>query len=116
MAEPNEPDADKVAAEWAAMADAPAGDAAAAGGEAAPARVLNQDEIDSLLGFDGAAGSGAGTTGLQAIINSALVSYERLPMLEVVYDRLVRLLTTSLRNFTSDNVEVSLDSITSTRF
>jgi flagellar motor switch protein FliM len=115
MAEPNEPDADKVAAEWAAMADAPAGDAAG-GGEAAPARVLNQDEIDSLLGFDGAAGSGAGTTGLQAIINSALVSYERLPMLEVVYDRLVRLLTTSLRNFTSDNVEVSLDSITSTRF
>jgi flagellar motor switch protein FliM len=116
MAEPNEPDADKVAAEWAAMADAPAGDTPAAGGETAPARVLNQDEIDSLLGFDGAAGSGAGTTGLQAIINSALVSYERLPMLEVVYDRLVRLLTTSLRNFTSDNVEVSLDSITSTRF
>ena len=28
----------------------------------------------------------------------------------------MRLLTTSLRNFTSDNVEVSLDSITSTRF
>jgi flagellar motor switch protein FliM len=115
MAEPNDADADKVAAEWAAMAENPAGDAAA-GGEQAPARVLNQDEIDSLLGFDGAAGSGAGTTGLQAIINSALVSYERLPMLEVVYDRLVRLLTTSLRNFTSDNVEVSLDSITSTRF
>jgi flagellar motor switch protein FliM len=119
MAEPNQEDADKMAAEWAAMADAPAGNAAAAddagGGEQA-ARVLNQDEIDSLLGFDGANGSGAGTTGLQAIINSALVSYERLPMLEVVYDRLVRLLTTSLRNFTSDNVEVSLDSITSTRF
>jgi flagellar motor switch protein FliM len=120
MAEPNEADADKMAAEWAAMADAPAEGDAAAGGDAAggeqAARVLNQDEIDSLLGFDGAHGSGAGTTGLQAIINSALVSYERLPMLEVVYDRLVRLLTTSLRNFTSDNVEVSLDSITSTRF
>jgi flagellar motor switch protein FliM len=115
MAEPNEADADKVAAEWAAMADSPAEGDAAGGGEQA-ARVLNQDEIDSLLGFDGANGSGSGTTGLQAIINSALVSYERLPMLEVVYDRLVRLLTTSLRNFTSDNVEVSLDSITSTRF
>ena len=37
-------------------------------------------------------------------------------MLEVVFDRLVRLLTTSLRNFTSDNVEVSLDAITSIRF
>jgi flagellar motor switch protein FliM len=37
-------------------------------------------------------------------------------MLEIVFDRLVRMLTTSLRNFTSDNVEVSLDVITSTRF
>jgi flagellar motor switch protein FliM len=34
-------------------------------------------------------------------------------MLEVVFDRLVRLLTTSVRNFTSDNVEVNLDNITS---
>ena len=55
-------------------------------------------------------------SGVRAIINSALVSYERLPMLEIVFDRLVRLMTTSLRNFTSDNVEVSLDSITSIRF
>ena len=45
-----------------------------------------------------------------------MVSYERLPMLEIVFDRLVRLMTTSLRNFTSDNVEVSLDRITSIRF
>jgi len=45
-----------------------------------------------------------------------LVSYERLPMLEVVFDRLVRLMSTSLRNFTSDNVEVSLDNIASIRF
>jgi len=44
------------------------------------------------------------------------VSYERLPMLEVVFDRLVRLMSTSLRNFTSDNVEVSLDNIASIRF
>lgn len=118
MAETNKTDDDKVAKEWAAMAEAgspgEAGGATAAG-ETASARALNQDEIDSLLGFDGNSNSG-GNGGLQAIINSALVSYERLPMLEVVYDRLVRLLTTSLRNFTSDNVEVSLDSITSTRF
>ena len=37
-------------------------------------------------------------------------------MLEVVFDRLVRMMSTSLRNFTSDNVEVSLDNITSIRF
>ena len=55
-------------------------------------------------------------SGIRAIINSAMVSYERLPMLEIVFDRLVRLMTTVLRNFTSDNVEVSLDRITSVRF
>jgi flagellar motor switch protein FliM len=82
----------------------------------ASTRVLNQDEIESLLGFD-SGGKGAGDgSGIHAIVNSALVSYERLPMLEVVFDRLVRLLSTSMRNFTSDNVEVSLDSITSVRF
>ena len=79
-------------------------------------RVLNQDEIDSLLGFDVGADQAQDKSGVRAIINSALVSYERLPMLEIVFDRLVRLMTTSLRNFTSDNVEVSLDSITSIRF
>lgn len=79
-------------------------------------RILNQDEIDSLLGFDIAGDDSLERNGIRAIINSALVSYERLPMLEIVFDRLVRYMTTSLRNFTSDNVEVSLDSISSIRF
>src|SRR5262249_23049649 len=89
-----------------------------AGGEGpvAAERVLNQDEIDSLLGFDLSDEESGERTGIRAIINSALVSYERLPMLEIVFDRLVRLMTTSLRNFTSDNVEVSLDNISSIRF
>jgi flagellar motor switch protein FliM len=92
-------------------------DAGAANSSAGAAeRVLNQEEIDSLLGFDVNADVGQDKSGVRAIINSALVSYERLPMLEIVFDRLVRLMTTSLRNFTSDNVEVSLDSITSIRF
>jgi flagellar motor switch protein FliM len=116
-------DEDKLAAEWAAMADA-GGDGAAAApvgegeGEAfaGAARVLNQNEIDSLLGFGDGDGSNKDTSGIRAIIDSALVSYERLPMLEVVFDRLVRMMSTSLRNFTSDNVEVSLDNITSIRF
>ena len=78
-------------------------------------RVLNQDEIDSLLGFADDDGTDD-KSGVNALINSALVSYERLPMLEVVFDRLVRMMSTSLRNFTSDNVEVTLDNITSVRF
>src|SRR5262249_23609058 len=68
-------------------------------------RVLTQDEIDGLLGFSLADVSLNDNSGIRAIIDSAMVSYERLPMLEIVFDRLVRLMTTSLRNFTSDNVE-----------
>jgi flagellar motor switch protein FliM len=136
LAETPESDLDdaEMAAAWeqslagdGADADAPSGaDAGAAGGAAGRAaaapppkentRVLNQDEIDSLLGFDEGMGATGDRAGIQAILNSALVSYERLPMLEVVFDRLVRLMSTSMRNFTSDNVEVSLDSVASVRF
>ncbi len=101
------------AAEWAALLESDPATAEVPGGAD---KVLNQDEIDSLLGFDPNAGGNVELTGVQALINSALVSYERLPMLEIVFDRLVRLATTSLRNFTSDNVEVTLDSISSVRF
>jgi flagellar motor switch protein FliM len=92
------------------------GEAASEAAQPTAERILNQDEIDSLLGFGLGEEDAGGRTGVRAIINSALVSYERLPMLEIVFDRLVRLMTTSLRNFTSDNVEVGLDQITSIRF
>ncbi len=117
--EPGDGKAEDVSAEWEAMLGG--GDAAetdlmtnVSGRESA--RVLNQDEIDSLLGFDGGADSDQNRSGIQAILNSGMVSYERLPMLEVVFDRLVRMMSTSLRNFTSDNVEVSLDNLVSLRF
>jgi flagellar motor switch protein FliM len=79
-------------------------------------RLLNQEEIDNLLGFSLDETMLGGAGGIRAIVDSTIVSYERLPMLEIVFDRLVRLLTVSLRNFFSDNVEVSLDGITSVRF
>ena len=113
-------DQDDLAAEWEAMVSGAGGVATPEEVVAAPSRestrVLNQDEIDSLLGFDDEQDDMGERSGIQAILNSALVSYERLPMLEVVFDRLVRLMSTSLRNFTSDNVEVSLDNIASIRF
>lgn len=103
---------DELSAEWESMV----GEESGGQGGAAHERILNQDEIDSLLGFSVSDDDGSDRSGIRAIINSALVSYERLPMLEIVFDRLVRLMTTSLRNFTSDNVEVSLDNISSIRF
>jgi flagellar motor switch protein FliM len=122
--EQNQTEDEKLAAEWAAMAEnnpadeQPAGEGEADGGDGqvGTARVLNQNEIDSLLGFGEGEAGGKDNSGIRAIIDSALVSYERLPMLEVVFDRLVRMMSTSLRNFTSDNVEVSIDNITSIRF
>jgi flagellar motor switch protein FliM len=114
-------DQDDLAAEWEAMVAGDGGGEDGGGFVSSTAgrestRVLNQDEIDSLLGFDDEHEDQVERSGIQAIVNSALVSYERLPMLEVVFDRLVRMMSTSLRNFTSDNVEVSLDNIVSIRF
>ena len=128
MAEP-QTDED-AAAEWEKMmaADAAAGDVAAAddpmaaamAGEAAtqeePARVLNQDEIDLLLGFDGGNAGPDRNSGIYAILDRSMMAYEKLPMLEVVFDRLVRMLSSSFRSFTSDNVDVSIDSMVSMRF
>jgi len=113
--EGGEGDGDDLAAEWDSMVS-DIGDAESEGTDREATRVLDQEEIDSLLGSDKVGDDGGESTGIQAILSSALVSYERLPMLEVVFDRFVRLMSTSLRNFTSDNVETSLDNITSIRF
>jgi len=109
MAEPAAPNTEAAESETSAGNEQPQAGASSE-------RMLNQEEIDSLLGFDVDGAEAQDKSGVRAIVNSALVSYERLPMLEIVFDRLVRLMTTSLRNFTSDNVEVSLDNITSIRF
>ena len=51
-------------------------------------RVLSQEEIDNLLGFSVGEVNLDDNSGIRAIIDSAMVSYERLPMLEIVFDRL----------------------------
>ncbi len=129
--EPESEDDDDLASAWGAALAEQVGDQAAGSAEQWAAmigqqdaeqtsggqeRVLNQGEIDNLMGFDLEERALSDTGGVRAIINSAMVSYERLPMLEIVFDRLVRLLTSSLRNFTSDNIEVSLDTMSTMRF
>ena len=91
---------DDVEAEWAIAKD----------------EVRRRAPLGSVAGDPAMGVPGAEQTGIHAIINSSLVSYERLPMLDVIFDRLVRMMTTSLRNFTSDNIEVSVDNIASVRF
>ncbi len=112
-----------MAAEWAAMAGIGAGvpgDAELASdwatlagpGEAGE----GGDRRGRQEGGQAAAKTPGGGPGLSTIVNSSDISYERLPMLEVVFDRLERILTSSVRNFTSENVDVSLDSVTAQRF
>ncbi len=109
MAEENEMSAEEAAAMAAWETDAGTDDVA-------QQRVLNQDEIDLLLGFDNSDNEEESSTGIKAILDKSMMAYERLPMLEVVFDRMVRMLSSSLRNFTSDNVDVSIDSMISLRF
>lgn len=104
----NDPNADPMAATMGSAEGAP--EALVAGTES----TLSQDEIDSLLGFNSSAGRPS--SGIQSLLDRSKENYERLPMLEVVFDRFVRAVSTSLRNFTGENVDVNIESITSMRF
>lgn len=75
---------------------------------------IGQADIDALFGdFDARP---ATKVGLKAVIESNVISHERLPMLEVAYDRMVRAFATSMRNLTSDAIDVSLEEVTTIRF
>ena len=77
--------------------------------------ILQQREIERLLIKGGERESDA-NEGIKAILNASLVSYERLPMLDVVFERLASLLGKSLRRFAGDRAVVRLEKITSARF
>lgn len=85
-----------------------------------PAMALDGDTTFDQAGIDALFGDLSGPakpkSGLKAVIESNVISHERLPMLEVVYDRMVRTFATSMRNLTSDAIDVSLEDITSIRF
>jgi flagellar motor switch protein FliM len=76
---------------------------------------FDQADIDALLGFDQAIPAKP-KSGLRAVIESNVISHERLPMLEVVCERMVRSFATSMRNLTSDAIDVALEEVTSVRF
>src|ERR1700688_4487457 len=68
------PGTDEAAAQWAAMVDEGKDGVQATKGGAE--RILNQDEIDSMLGFSLSDVSLNEHSGIRAIIDSAMVSYE----------------------------------------
>lgn len=90
-----------LAAEW----------AAAAGN----GRALDQTDIDSLFGGAAAPATPVLRSGFEALVRGAVSGTERLPALNVVVDRLARLMTTSMRKFTGDNTDVSIERVRSLR-
>lgn len=75
---------------------------------------IGQSDIDAL--FDSVGSAPPPKQGLRAVIESDAINHDRLPMLEVMYDRMVRTFTTSMRNLTSDAIDVSIEQVTSARF
>jgi flagellar motor switch protein FliM len=67
-------------------------------------------------GQDANSSSTNSKVGIKAFLDQALQSYERLPMLEIVFDKFIRQLTTSLRNLTSESVNVEIVEFNSLRF
>lgn len=90
------------------------GDDDAVEGAAEDDGALSQFEIDDLFGVS--MDEGTPTTGIEALLNSNHIQHKRMPLLEACFDRLVRALNKSLRNFASDNVELSLVDTNSVRF
>lgn len=107
---------EELLSEWESMADDEASlDAAPRETDPAGAdRILDQNEIDSLLGID--SNDSDNLRGIRALVDTSVVNYERLPMLEVVFDKFERYLSTSLRHFTADNVDITIEDISSVRF
>ena len=105
---------DELLDEWMNMAGGDDDPEAQAGAEQDD-RILDQNEIDSLLGVDDEEDTKS-KGGVRVLLDSSIISYERLPLLEVIFDRFERLMSTSLRQFTADNVDISIENMTSVRF
>jgi len=86
-----------------------AGAAASVAADAVPQAVLDQSGIDDLFGDDPLPEVEQPKTGFSALVEAAVVRVDRLPVLNIVVDRLARLLTTSMRQYTGDNADVQID-------
>lgn len=75
---------------------------------------FDQSDIDALFGDVGT--PQPAKSGLRALVDSTVVNQERLPMLEVVCDRVVRSFATNMRHLTTDAIDVSLEGVSSGRF
>ena len=87
-------------------------------GEAAPQpprAELSSEEISALLENRPAEPLGGIKAYIERVAQDAQAS-NRMPMLEIILDRFVRSVNTTMRNFTSENVDISMDNVTTQRY
>ncbi len=104
-------------------AQAPAADASVSGypemgaAEDGPRAPHHAPEVSSALAAASLAGPDDGTRSvMERIADAAIARYERLPMLDVVFERVVRQFTERLMQLMSANAEATLQGIDSGRF
>lgn len=79
-------------------------------------RALDQNAIDNLFGDPTpVAAEAQKRQGFELLIGDTAVGIERMPMLHIIVDRLAQLMTVSMRSFTTENADVSVDRVRSCR-
>lgn len=76
---------------------------------------LDQDEIDMLLGVSAEKKEEVAKTGIEELLEKSMESYEKLPILEIIFDRFIRTLSNSLRTLSSESIDIDLVSMESLR-
>jgi flagellar motor switch protein FliM len=77
-------------------------------------RALDQSDIDNLFG-DSPQAKTEVRRGFGALITNEVSGVERMPLLNIMIDRLAQSMTVSMRAFTGDNADVSIDRLQSCR-
>jgi flagellar motor switch protein FliM len=79
-------------------------------------RALEQSDIDNLFGdIASDAADAPKRRGLEALVTNVVSGIDRMPMLNIMIDRLAQSMTVSMRGFTGDNADVSIDRIQACR-
>lgn len=82
----------------------------------APIDDINQTQVDDIFGDAPIFTEEAPKTGINILLDKHIASAARLPMLEVIFDRFVRMVSNSFRVFTSFTVDVEIEHNTIGRF
>lgn len=75
---------------------------------------LEQGDIDALFG--GTPQEPRYGSVVEQIIKESIANYDKLPMLNIVFDRLVMMMTASLKRLTTANADITVEGMNSMRF